>query len=124
MAKARILIVEDEGIVALDIQNRLINSGYSVCGITSSGEEAVQKTKTERPDLVLMDIKLAGKLDGLEAARQICADAGSRVPVLYISAYSDKKIPGPLRQIFKPFSDEELEEAVEAILNNTQDNLR
>lgn len=119
MSKARILIVEDEGIVALDLQNRLINSGYSVCGIISTGEEAVQRAKTERPDLVLMDIKLAGKMDGIEAARQIYADADSSIPVIYLSAYADKKTPGPFGfgQIFKPFSTAELAVAIEAVLN-------
>ena len=73
MDKARILIVEDERIVAEDIQISLAKLGYSVAGIAASGEEAVEKAEELCPDLVLMDIKLKGDMDGVEAAEQIRA---------------------------------------------------
>jgi len=123
MHKARILIVEDEGIVAMDLRNNLIHSGYSVCGITDSGEDAIQKTEAERPDLVMMDISLAGKMSGIDAARRISEDFN--IPVIYLTAYSNveilersKELPSR-RYVLKPFSNKELAEAIEAALNNT-----
>ena len=71
MAKARILIVEDESVVAKDIQIRLKGLGYAVCAIASSGEGAIQKAAETHPDLILMDIVLKGDMDGIEAASQI-----------------------------------------------------
>lgn len=124
MAKARILIVEDEAIVAFDLETRLTKLGYSVCGISNSGEDAAQKAETERPDLVLMDILLAGKMSGIEAAEQIHADLN--IPVIYVTAYTNreilertKKIPGPFGHVFKPFSDDDLADAVETALHRT-----
>ena len=73
MAKARILVVEDEGIVAMDVRNRLNDLGYAVPGVVSSGEEAFKKAGEAHPDLVLMDIRLKGDMDGIEAAEQIRA---------------------------------------------------
>jgi CheY-like chemotaxis protein len=71
MANANILVVEDDGIVALDIDSRLRSLGYSVSEIVSSGEEAVKKVQENKPDLVLMDIILKGEMDGIEAADAI-----------------------------------------------------
>ncbi|TRZ74147.1 MAG: response regulator, partial [Deltaproteobacteria bacterium] len=73
MPKAKILIVEDEKIVALDIRKSVESMGYFVCGVASSGEEAVQKAGETRPDLTLMDIVLKGDMDGIKAAEQINA---------------------------------------------------
>ena len=71
MTNARILIVEDEAIVAKSIENRLMRLGYAVPAIAFSGTEAIQKVAETRPDLVLMDIKLQGEMDGVEAAKEI-----------------------------------------------------
>ena len=71
MENAKILVVEDEGIVGLDIKTRLEGLQYAVPAIVSSGEAAVQQAAEKRPDLVLMDVKLRGAMDGLEAAAQI-----------------------------------------------------
>lgn len=123
MHKARILIVEDEGIVAMDLQNNLMNLGYSICGMTDSGEEAIKMTAAESPDLVMMDISLAGKMSGIEAARRIFDDFN--IPVVYLTAYSNVEILARFntllghRYVLKPFSREELAEAIEAVLNDT-----
>ena len=71
MAAPRILIVEDEGLVALDLKNRLESFGYEVSDMLSSGEMAVEKIETLRPDLVLMDIMLSGEMDGIMTAEEI-----------------------------------------------------
>jgi CheY-like chemotaxis protein len=73
MSQAQILVVEDESIVALDIQDRLIRLGYTVSASASSGAEAIRKAANRRPDLVLMDVKLRGEMDGIEAAERIRA---------------------------------------------------
>lgn len=77
MAKAQILIVEDDRVVALDIENRLKNLGYSVPAKVAYGEEAIQKIDEHNPDIVLMDIVLKGKMDGIEAAEIIRSRFGT-----------------------------------------------
>lgn len=110
--KPRILIVEDESIVALDIQNQLRRSGYIVPGFVASGEEAVVKTAEFKPDLVLMDVKLRGEMDGIEAARQIRERFG--IPSIYLTAFADEatlqraKETEPLAYLVKPFEEREL----------------
>ncbi len=89
MSDTRILVVEDEGIIAKDIQNTLSLLGYSVVGIASSGEEAVKTAMETHPDLVLMDIVLEGAMNGVKAAEQI--RDRSDIPVIYLTAYSDDK---------------------------------
>ena len=71
MKKAKILVVEDQNIVALNIRNKLKNLGYTVPGTASTGEEAIRKAELTNADLVLMDIMLKGDMDGIEAAREI-----------------------------------------------------
>ena len=88
MPKAQILIVEDENIVALSIQRRLKKLGYEGLLIVSTGEDAVLQAEKTRPDLVLMDIRLEGEMDGIEAAEKI--RALFNIPVVYLTAYSDE----------------------------------
>ena len=120
MAKAKILVVEDESIVAKDIEKRLKSLGYAVPAVVSSGEEAIKKTAQTHPDLVLMDIKIKGDVDGVEAATQI--RARFNIPVVYLTAYSDEKtlerakITEPLGYILKPFEERELYTAIEIAL--------
>ncbi len=120
MASFKILVVEDESIVAMDIKHRLENMGYIVPAITSSGEEAVEKASETDPDLILMDIVLKGEIDGIEAAQQIKENLD--VPIVYLTAYSDErtlkraKITGPFGYIIKPFEDRELHSAIEVAL--------
>jgi PAS domain S-box-containing protein len=120
MAKANILIVEDENIVALDIRNRLNHLGYNVCGIIGRGEEVFKKAEELSPDLVLMDIKLKGNVDGIEAAGMI-RDAFN-IPVVYLTAYTDEhtlsraKVTEPFGYVMKPFQDRELRAVIEVSL--------
>ena len=112
MTNAQILVVEDEGIIAKDIQNILKSMGYAVPAIASSGEGAIKKAAETFPDLVLMDIVLGGHMDGVEAAEQI-RDRFD-IPVVYLTAYADNKtlqrakITEPYGYILKPFSEREL----------------
>jgi len=113
----KILIVEDENIVAKDIQNTLKSLGYLVTGVVASGEEAIPKVEETRPDLVLMDIMLRGYQDGVEAAQKILALYN--IPVIYLTAYTDgktlqrAKITEPYGYILKPFEERELHIAIE-----------
>jgi PAS domain S-box-containing protein len=118
---ARILIVEDEGIVAEDIADSLSSMGYVVVAIAPSGERAIEMADDFGPDLVLMDIRLAGAMDGIEAARRIRRDRD--VPVIYLTAHSDKEITRraketePFGYIIKPFKAPELRCAIEIALH-------
>ncbi|MEA1934410.1 MAG: response regulator [Thermodesulfobacteriota bacterium] len=93
MTETRILVVEDEGIIAKDIQKSLQNLGYHVSSIASSGEEAIKKAEDDRPDLVLMDIVLKNEMDGIETAGQL--RFRFNIPVIYIRRVI------PATQIFK-----------------------
>ncbi len=111
-AKSKILIVEDEGVVAKDIQMRLERLGYAIVGIAYSGDEAIEVAGQLSPHLVLMDVKLRGDMDGIEAARQI--RDRFNIPVIYLTAYTDDmtlkfaKTAEPYGYIVKPFGDREL----------------
>lgn len=124
MAETKLLVVEDESIVAMDIKHRAEGLGYTVMSIASSGEEAIEKTKKYKPDLVLMDIVLKGKMDGVQAAQAIREECD--IPVVYLTAYSDEKtlgrakLTGPFGYIIKPFEDRELHSAVEVALYKHQ----
>ncbi|MDZ7290530.1 MAG: response regulator [candidate division KSB1 bacterium] len=121
---ARILIVEDENIVAKDIQNTLKGLGYEVTAIVASGEDAILKAAETRPDLVLMDIMLKGYQDGVEAAQQILALYN--IPVIYLTAYTDEKtlqrakVTEPYGYILKPFEERELHIAIEMAIHKHQ----
>ncbi|WP_114393698.1 response regulator [Oleisolibacter albus] len=83
----RVLIVEDEAITALHLELLVADLGYDVCAVESTGEGAVAAARLHRPDLVLMDIRLAGALDGIAAASRIRQDLG--IPSMLLTAYSD-----------------------------------
>ncbi|RME51392.1 MAG: response regulator [Caldilineae bacterium] len=120
MTTPNILIVEDASIVALDLKNRLTKLGYAVCDTVATGEEAVQVARETKPKLVLMDIKLKGKMDGVEAAAQIQEELD--VPVIYLTAYADSttleraKITEPFGYLVKPFEEKELTATIEMAL--------
>lgn len=120
MSKERILVVEDERIVAEDIKLRLNGLAYTVCGIAFSGEEAVKKIGEMRPDLVLMDIILEGSMDGIEAASLVKSRFG--IPVIYLTAYADDetleraKMTEPFGYLLKPFEDRDLKTTIEMAL--------
>jgi CheY-like chemotaxis protein len=117
---ARILIVEDEQIVAEDLRRKLGRIGHQVVGTAATGEEAVRLAGELQPDLVLMDIRLQGRMDGREAAAVIQHLTGA--PVVYITAYSDVFLrePHAMRRpglcLTKPFSFHQLKTAVEVAL--------
>jgi PAS domain S-box-containing protein len=120
MALATILVVEDENIVAKDLQNRLTTLGYSVPATAASGEEALRKAAEIRPDLAVMDIHLKGEMDGIETAEQLRELFD--IPPIYLTAYTD---PGTLRRaritepygyIVKPYDERELHSTIEMAL--------
>ncbi len=120
MTGARILVVEDEAIVANDIRLTLEGFGYRPIGTLSSGEHAIQVAHAETPDLVLMDITLRGEMNGVQAAKLIQAQLD--IPVVFLTAHADEatlqeaKLMGPYGYIVKPFEERELRTAVEIAL--------
>lgn len=120
MSAERILVVEDEGIISLDIQNRLRSAGYIIAGAASSGQEAIEQAISLQPDLILMDIKLQGQLDGIEAAHQIVSRLNT--PIIYLTAYADEETLKRARAtavfgyLLKPFKERELVVTVEMAL--------
>ncbi|MEH1882212.1 GGDEF domain-containing response regulator [Nostoc sp.] len=121
MNPVNILVVEDEFIVAMDIQNRLRKFGYTVLGLADSGEEAIKRAADDSLDLVLMDIHLKGKMDGVEAA-QIIHNIFN-IPVIYLTANADEstlnraKGTEPFGYILKPFKEKELKFTIEITLS-------
>ena len=119
MAKARILIVEDEAIVAVDIQKTVQTLGYDVPAIAFSGEEALQKTEELHPDVVLMDIVLRGQMDGIEAAQKIYDHFG--IPSIFMTGYSEEIVEQlntrkPCLSVMKPVEEEEVNCAIDSVL--------
>ncbi len=119
MSIKSILIVEDESIIALDIQTRLIKLGYAISGIASTGEDAIRIADKFKPDLVLMDILLKGDLDGVEAARIIRME--NSIPVIFLSSFSDEitfreaAMVSPHGYLIKPFSETELKTKIDEL---------
>lgn len=120
MTGESVLIVEDEGFIALGLRELLERNAYRVSGTAATGEDAVKMAETDMPDLILMDIELIGKIDGIEAARQIRAHAD--IPIIYLTAYSDNqrlaraKETVPYSYLVKPYNERELLAAVEMAL--------
>jgi PAS domain S-box-containing protein len=120
VGKVRVLIVEDEALVARDLQSGLKAMGYDVPSVASSGEEAVVKVEKDKADIVLMDIRLEGRMDGIEAASLINSRFG--VPVIFVTAYSEQhmleraKVVEPFGYILKPYQDRDLRIAIEMAL--------
>jgi CheY-like chemotaxis protein len=120
MAKASIMVVEDEGVVSIDVRNILKRAGYHIAAVAFLGEEAVQKAKDSRPDLVLMDIGLKGKINGIEAAIQI--RDRFQIPVVFLTGFADEitrtkaEEATPSGFIIKPINEEELQETIARVL--------
>lgn len=122
--KKKIMIVEDEWIVASDIKNTLIDFGYDVSSIVESGEDALIHVKKENPDLIIMDIKLFGDMDGIETATII--KSRYNLPIVFLTAYSDDKllsramISEPYGYIIKPYKTNELHISIQIALRKHQ----
>jgi CheY-like chemotaxis protein len=120
MSAARILVVEDEAIVATAIKKELEQFGYTVSDIATSAAEAVEKAFREKSDLVLMDIHLKGGTDGIEAAREIHSLCG--LPVVYLSAFADSDTVARAEEaeafgyLLKPYEKRELQTTIELAL--------
>jgi len=119
---ARILVVDDEAAITTHLEERLTRMGYEVVARASSGESAVETARRLRPDLILMDIVMHGRLDGIEAARVIRKELD--IPVVFLTAYGDEtfisraKNVEPLGYVIKPFQESALRAAVEVALYN------
>ncbi|MEE8541071.1 MAG: response regulator [Desulfobacterales bacterium] len=120
MASSKVLIVEDNRIVAEDLQTSLEKLGFYVAGIVCDGPETLSSVKEKLPDLVLMDIVLRGEMDGIATAEQIKSQFN--VPVVYLTAHSEEvvferaKSTDPFGYLLKPFSERELDIAVQMAL--------
>src|SRR5215469_4726209 len=120
MTPSRILIVEDDRVVARDIQQQLSKIGHTVVGITPRGEDVVPLAIQWQPNLVLMDIRLEGGTDGIDAAQQLRERCG--IPVIYLTAYADDQtlrragITEPFGYLLKPFESSQLRTAIEMAL--------
>jgi CheY-like chemotaxis protein len=121
MAPARILILEDERIIAAELKRRLTRLGYDVVAIAGSGAEAIERACELSPDLVLADIGLPGGMSGLEAAARIWEEC--KIHVVYVTAYADEqtltqvRTPAPLLAIRKPFDIRQLQSTLEQALS-------
>ena len=120
MPKIKILIVEDEIITAEALRLDLKHMGYEVRSLASSGEKAVKIAENEKPDIVLMDLRLRGELSGIEAGKEIRSRFG--IPSIYMSGYLEEdikekmEIDEPFRCLIKPFESFEIKNMVESIL--------
>ncbi len=114
------MVVEDEWVIAEDIQKSLKDLGYTVSSAVATGEEAIRRAEEDRPDLVLMDIVLKGEMDGIKAANQI--NSRFNIPIVYLTAYDNKdileraKITGAFGYMIKPFEERELYATIEMAL--------
>jgi PAS domain S-box-containing protein len=120
MTAARLIIVEDEAVVALDLQGQLEEMGHQVCGIAQSGEQALAIARENHPDLALMDIRIRGAMDGVQVAEQMGREL--HVPVIYLTAHSDADTvqraarTAPYGYLTKPFQPQELRAGIEVAL--------
>src|SRR5690242_19376064 len=121
LTRGRILIVEDEGIVATDMGRCLEDAGFSVSAIATSPEDALTEVSKSRPDLILMDIRIQGSADGIEAADELHQRFG--LPVVFLTAHDDRdtldraKRAEPMAFLLKPFKPAELTSTVEIALD-------
>ncbi|MDD1680587.1 MAG: response regulator [Methanoregula sp.] len=117
---SKILVVDDEAIITMQLEERLTIMGYTVAGMAASGEDAVDKARRIRPDLVLMDIVMPGKMNGIEAGKIITTELD--IPVVFVTAYADDAIiekaksARPYGYIVKPFNELEIKAAIEVAL--------
>jgi len=118
----KILIVEDELIIAKSLARQLKQLGYEVVGIASNGEQALELVEATSPDLIFMDVVIAGDMDGIETAKRI--QRNRNLPIIYVTAYGDEytlrriQESGNGEYILKPYQKQEIEEAIIIALSN------
>ena len=128
MTKTRILIVEDEIIIAMALCKELQDLGYEICEPVCSGEQAIEKTEQDRPDVVLMDINIRGKIGGIEAAKEIRSRFG--VLIVFMTGYSDQEMAErakglkPIGYFVKPVRVRELQLTIDSALNKPDEDLK
>ena len=120
--KTRVLVVEDESIVAEDLRERLEKNNYEVIAIADSGKEAIELVKQNRPDLLLMDVRVKGELNGIETAIVIQSFFEDPIPVVFLTGFSEKSFPylkvlDDYIYINKPYSEEILVGSIQRALN-------
>jgi len=121
--KPKILVVEDESIIAMDLRVTLLRMGYEVTSVVNNALAAIQKVEQDKPDIILMDIMLGGSLDGIEAAKIISYHHST--PIIYVTALKDEDtmkrayIPDPFSFLMKPYSENDLGHAIERMLKTT-----
>jgi signal transduction histidine kinase len=124
MTPSRIMVVEDERIVAMHIRQQLEKLGYEVPAVVASGDQALRSIDKERPDLILMDIRIDGPMDGIETALRVPPEY--RIPVIYLTAYSEEatlnraKATAPHGYLLKPFSERELHATIQMALERNK----
>ncbi len=121
---AKIMIVEDEIITAMALKQSLEDQGYEVCPLMTSGKDAIEKAESERPDIVLMDINIKGKIDGIDAAREISSRFGMRT--IFMTGYDEKDVRERISSIksaeylIKPLDMIKLKSKIDALLQDEQ----
>lgn len=124
MPAFRVMVVEDQVIVGKELRATLEKAGYDVATVVTRGEDALGLVEQDKPDLILMDIVLRGRMDGIETAREILSRWS--VPIIFITAFADEKVPAlagtakPFGYLSKPFQERELLASVEAALDRNQ----
>ena len=122
MKPVKILIVEDEFIISERLAQNLQGTGYEVTNIVVSGKEAIESINADRPDLIIMDIKLEGELDGIDTTKQI--NKKYTIPVIYLTGYTDKKLftraksTHPVSYLTKPYNSNDINNAIELAIHN------
>lgn len=115
------MVVEDEMATAMELEEMLVSRGYLFAGAASYGQEAVSMAKSLKPDLILMDIKLSGKMDGIDAAEKIMVESGT--PLIFLTGHSNEELlarakqTNPLGYILKPLDERQIISAIEIALN-------
>jgi PAS domain S-box-containing protein len=124
MTKKKILIVEDEIVTAMDIEDTLTRHGYEIAGVATNGADAIRIAREKLPDLILMDIRIEGQIDGVEVANEI--GLFYEVPIIFLTAYSDDLTISRVIKtksfsfLLKPFNERELSSNIEMAINKNQ----
>ncbi len=121
MEKTKIMIVEDEVLIAMNMKSDLIDMGHEVCKLVTTGEEAIKNAGLEGPDVVLMDIILNGEMNGIDAAREICSSYS--IPIIFITGCEDEGTKDlaidvdPVEYFIKPVELVDLKSAIDKAIS-------